>query len=292
MTKSIVTHIPDPEHSRQTSFLDGILDPRVRRLYNENGLYIAIADLFEFHGNQKNPNRSWAKTLAWMTKAQGFKRSDTDMVLIPAPRGKPTTFVHEDLFWRILQSADVPEWEPLRQWGAALMKQEVTAAPKQFFPRQSPMYRRAIDSGLSAEDAERAANLREALREQNKKTNEVRQRHGAVGTDYGRLNAVDSQVATGKTPQEWKMEHGIEGKESPQDYQSLLDNAVLLHVKRRATKLHVENQSQGETAMEQDIRSLQTNADETREDMAAIFNAAGMIVPPQASQPKLLKEGK
>lgn len=276
---------------RQSSFLDSILDPRVRRFYNEQGLYISILDVLEIHAHKKNPTDSWKNTLAWMTDKQGFK-DQTSLIRDWRPDGqiggRATPMIHEDLFYRILQSADVPEWEPLRQWGAALMKREVSKPQQKFMPKQSPIYRRAIDAGYTSDEAETAAGIRESLKHQTVETNAVRQAHGAKDPgDFAKLNALDSQVATGKTPRQWKQELGE--NVTPADYMSPLDNISLAYEKRRAAQEHEANGSEGVDEMAQDIREITPEVQNNKAILGELLSGLPLPKPKQAKQLPLPK---
>lgn len=274
---------------RQPSFLESILDPRVRRMWNNDGFYVSILDVFEYHGHKTNPSLSWKQTLDWMIYKQGFQNQTTEIIdWRPDGQngGRTTPMIHEDLFYRILQSADVPEWEPLRVFGAALMKQEVSKPKRPFKPIQSPMFRRAIDAGYTKDEAEAAALIRESLKETTKQTNAVRQAHGAEGADFGRLAALDSQVATGKTPAQWRQELGADV--TPADYLSPLDNISLAYEKRRASQEHEANQSRGVDALAQDIQAIAPEVRNNKEILGDLLQGVPLPRKPIAAQRKLL----
>lgn len=277
---------------RQYSFLDSLLDPRVRRMWNDDGFYVSILDVLEYHGHKTNPRLSWKQTLDWMTEKQGFKPSSIEIIQHQfAGQGqRKTPVIHEDLFYRILQSADVPEWEPLRVFGAALMKQEVSKPKQPFKPIQSPMFRRAIDAGYTREEAEGAALIRERLKDRTKETNEVRAQHGANDPrDFARLNALDSQVATGKTPAQWRKELGEEV--TPADYMSPLDNISLAYEKLRAAQEHEANQSRGVDEMAQDIQTITPEVKNNKKLLGELLQGVPLPAPKQGKQ-LALKDGK
>lgn len=181
---------------------------------------------------------------------------------------------------------------PLRKWFTEIIKQHLQRtgkAPRQFMPRQSSMFRRAIDAGYTSEEAENAAAIRETLKETTKHVNAVRQDHGAEGADYARLNALDSKVATGKTPRQWKNELGEEV--TPADYLSPLDNITLAYEKRKAARTHEANQSRGADELERDIIEIAPEVKENREIISEILT--GVTLTPQHKGKQLaLKGGK
>ena len=179
---------------------------------------------------------------------------------------------------------------PLRKWFTEIIKQHfqrVGKAPRQFMPRQSPMFRRRIDAGETPEEAENAAIIRETLKETTKQTNAVRQEHGAEGADYARLNALDSKVATGKTPRQWKNELGEEV--TPADYLSPLDNITLAYEKRKAARTHETNQSRGAEELERDIIEIAPEVKENREIMCDLLK--GLTLTPQRKGEQLALKG-
>lgn len=96
------------------------LDSRVRSTYIGGEQFVSALDILQYHGNKKNPAQAWQTTLNYMEEKQGVSLSPFCGVYqfdgSDGKRKKPTPVINLDGFLRIVQSADVPEWEPIREW--------------------------------------------------------------------------------------------------------------------------------------------------------------------------------
>lgn len=100
----------------QESVLDHI-DSRVRSTYIGTEQYVSVLDLLQYHGNKKNPTQSWRATVDFMTR-QGYSTPHVVYAFegSDGKKKKATPVINLETFLRIVQSAEVPEWEPIREW--------------------------------------------------------------------------------------------------------------------------------------------------------------------------------
>lgn len=105
-----------------------MLDRRVRSSFMNDELYVSVLDLLEFYGNKKNPSQAWRDTLAYMER-QGASLTPfcglSKFIGKTGKMSKPTPMINLNGFLRIVQSADVPEWEHIRQWLADTGEREL-----------------------------------------------------------------------------------------------------------------------------------------------------------------------
>jgi len=94
----------NPFTPQQMSFLESILDPRVRRFRNERGLYISPLDVFEYHGKAASPTAAWERLLNGMIKRQGFTLEYDDMIYVQfsGQGGRFTPMITEKFFTELL----------------------------------------------------------------------------------------------------------------------------------------------------------------------------------------------
>jgi hypothetical protein len=155
---------------------------------------------------------------------------------------------------------------------------------------QTKDYRLARHSGYSPESALQTAEIRNKLKEQQNIVNDVRKEHGARNADFARLNSLDSEVATGKTPKQWQEEYGTDG--TPADFHSALDRALLFQVKREAAKLHEENGSKGLYELEADVLSLEKQTASVRETLHAMLSNEPLTRPTPKGKQMQLGDGR
>lgn len=92
------------------------LDKRVRTTHIGAEQYVSVLDILEYHGNKKNPAQAWKTTLDFMER-QGFGSSPFfGQHKFEGQGQRLTPVVNLDGFLRLVQSAEVPEWEPIRKW--------------------------------------------------------------------------------------------------------------------------------------------------------------------------------
>lgn len=105
-----------------------LLDSRVRITIINDDEFASIFDILEYHGNKKNPRQAWKNILKYMQDKQGFSNSpDFGQYAFEGKDGKRkavTPVVNIEGFMRLAQSADVPEWEEIRNWQARVTGQE------------------------------------------------------------------------------------------------------------------------------------------------------------------------
>lgn len=99
------------------------LDSRVRMTFIGDEQFVSILDVLEYHGNKKNPRQAWKNISEYMVK-QGISNSpDFGQYAFEGSDGKrkaKTPVMNLRGFYRFTQSADIPEWEHIRQWQAQL----------------------------------------------------------------------------------------------------------------------------------------------------------------------------
>lgn len=110
---------PKQPHLMQYSEVLAQLDPRVRTTYIGGEQYVSAFDILQYHGNKKNPRQAWKTTLEFMERQgasfspfvgqYGFEGAD-------GKRKATTPVISLDGFLRLVQAAEVPEWEPIREW--------------------------------------------------------------------------------------------------------------------------------------------------------------------------------
>lgn len=104
------------------------LDIRVRSVYIEGEQFVSILDILQYHGNKKNPSQAWKTILAYMQDKQGFSNNpcygEYQFVGSDGKRKAKTPVMNLDGFMRFVMSADVPEWEHIREWQAKVTADE------------------------------------------------------------------------------------------------------------------------------------------------------------------------
>lgn len=143
------------------------LDKRVRSTYIGGEQYVSVLDILEFHGNKKNPRQAWKNILKYMQEKQGFSNSpDFGQYAFEGKDGKrkaATPIVNLDGFMRLIQSADVPEWEDIRNWQAKLSGNELKSKAQRKRDSELERYQKA---GLGDKpEVVRFAAYNEALKE-------------------------------------------------------------------------------------------------------------------------------
>lgn len=101
------------------------LDPRVRTTYIGGEQFVSALDILQYHGNKKNPTQSWRVTMEYMTR-QGYSTPSV-VYQFEGKDGKrkaATPVIDIKTFFRFAQSADVPEWESIRDWMATLAEND------------------------------------------------------------------------------------------------------------------------------------------------------------------------
>lgn len=95
----------------------------VRSVHIQDVQFVSILDILQYHGNKKNPSQAWKSISAYMAK-QGLSNSpdfgEYQFVGSDGKRKQATPVMNLDGFMRFVMSADVPEWEEIRQWQAKL----------------------------------------------------------------------------------------------------------------------------------------------------------------------------
>ncbi len=98
----------------------GKLDNRVRSTYIGGEQYVSALDILQYHGGKKNPSQAWKTTLKFMEEKQGVSLSpfcgEYAFDGSDGKKKKSTPVINLEGFLRIVQSAEVPEWEPIREW--------------------------------------------------------------------------------------------------------------------------------------------------------------------------------
>lgn len=96
------------------------LDSRVRITEIGGELHASVLDILQYHGNKANPTQSW-RVIQKALKEQGFESSTQIVEHKFDGRGQRLTpVINAFQFLRIVQTADVPEWEDIRLWLAKL----------------------------------------------------------------------------------------------------------------------------------------------------------------------------
>lgn len=261
-----------PSEPREAVSSDG-----VRGVLLDGVAHISIIDAYRTYGHSKNPTRDWNNDLKKLRQQGNSTAFVTFSFEKNGKRTKATPVVNDEQLARIAQVADFKEWEPIRQEMARLFVASKKQQPKQIPVKQSRDFLRARHSGYNDSQAVAAAGIREKLRKVQTEINAVRFNRGAEGKDFGKLNALDSEIATGKKPSEWKQERGI--TQTPSDFHSALQNALLFYVKREAVKLHLRNGSRGVAALVRDVRSLEEQVSSTRETLQELLSDLPIELP-------------
>jgi hypothetical protein len=131
-------------HLMQYSEVLAKLDPRVRTTYIGAEQYVSILDILQYHGNKKNPTQSWRVTQEFMTR-QGYSTPSVVYAFEgkDGKKKKPTPVVDLKTFFRIAQSADVPAWEPIRDWMAELAENESKSIAQRKRENEISKYKKA-----------------------------------------------------------------------------------------------------------------------------------------------------
>lgn len=93
------------------------LDDRVRRTVINGEQWVSALDILQYHGNKVNPSLSWKRTLAFMRDKQGANLSSNNLLehQFEGRRQRKTPIINLEGFLRFVQSAEVPEWEFIRE---------------------------------------------------------------------------------------------------------------------------------------------------------------------------------
>lgn len=104
----------------------GELDSRVRRVVIHGEEWVSVFDILEYHGNKKNPRQAWKTTIEFMER-QGADLScpDYGQHQFEGKGQRKTPIINLEGFMRFVQSAEVPEWEFIREWIAKTGANEV-----------------------------------------------------------------------------------------------------------------------------------------------------------------------
>lgn len=120
------------------------LDKRVRSTYIGAEQYVSALDLLQYHGNKKNPTQSWRVTMEYMER-QGYS---TPSVVYQfegsdGKKKKATPVVNLETFLRFVQSAEVPEWEGIRQWLAYIGAEQLKGNAQRDRENKIELYKKA-----------------------------------------------------------------------------------------------------------------------------------------------------
>lgn len=277
------------------------------REYEGRRVYL-VSDWIAGVAGTDRPEKLWSDTIAEYPELSDLvgklpvKRSngrtykmdhaDSMTLYLITVRLRAKSGIRDQVIAIMVKSTEFADWATRNPDQAAELFTDMAKKQGKHIPLpQSKDYRLARHSGYDPDQAEQTAKIRGKLKEQQTITNDVRKAHGAHNGDFAKLNALDSEVATGKTPGEWKEEYGTD--KSPADFHSALDRAMLYYTKRKAAKVHEQNQSRGLKALANDVRSIQPEVDENREILQEILSDEPLQLPaPKAKQTKFLKDGK
>ena len=162
-TENDSTHSAD---SRQLSIFTPQFDERIRRIEIEGVAYFSVLDIFEHYGSAgsaDNPAKYWARSKARIEKQSGDVIPGLGEHKFPGQGSRKTPIVTYKAFWRIVQSSDLKEWEPLRQWMAEVANERIEEAinPELGLERQNERFITSkVAKGMSRTDAEAALTLR------------------------------------------------------------------------------------------------------------------------------------
>jgi len=157
------THSAD---SRQLSIFTPQFDERIRRIEIEGVAYFSVLDIFEHYGSAgsaDNPAKYWARSKARIEKQSSDVIPGLGQHKFPGQGSRETPIVTYKAFWRIVQSSDLKEWEPLRQWMAEVANERIEEAinPELGLERQNERFITSkVAKGMSRTDAEAALTLR------------------------------------------------------------------------------------------------------------------------------------
>lgn len=117
------------------------LDSRVRVAHIGAEQYVSALDILQYHGNKKNPTQSWRVTLDFMAR-QGSSTPSVEHQF--EGRGqKPTPVIDIETFLRFVQSAEVPEWEPIREWLAHIGAEQLKSKAERKRDNELEKYKKA-----------------------------------------------------------------------------------------------------------------------------------------------------
>lgn len=110
------------------AILDG-LDIRVRRTIINGEEYVSALDLLQYHGNKINPSLSWKRTLAFMRDKQGADLGSNKLLEhhFEGKGQRKTPVINFKAFLRFAQSAEVPEWEFIRELQMQAAEEKITS---------------------------------------------------------------------------------------------------------------------------------------------------------------------
>lgn len=117
MKKHITDNTPKQLSLLPPETVLGELDNRVRRVVIDGEGWVSALDLLQYHGNKVNPSLSWKRTLAFMTEKQGANLGSNNLLehQFEGRGQRKTPIINLEGFLRFAQSAEVPEWEWIRQ---------------------------------------------------------------------------------------------------------------------------------------------------------------------------------
>ena len=162
-TNSDSTHSAD---SRQLSIFTPHFDERIRSLKIEGVMYFSVLDIFEHYGSKgsaNNPRQYWSNVKKRLAKQSADVVPGLIQHKFPGQGSRETPIVTYKAFWRIVQSSDLKEWEPLRQWMAEVANERIEEAinPELGLERQNERFITSkVAKGMSRTDAEAALTLR------------------------------------------------------------------------------------------------------------------------------------
>ena len=152
--------------SRQLSIFTPHFDERIRRIEIDGVAYFSVLDIFGHYGSAgsaNNPRQYWSNVKKRLARQSADVVPGLIQHRFPGQGSRETPIVTYKAFWRIVQSSDLKEWEPLRQWMAEVANERIeeTANPELGLSRQHGRFIESkVAKGMSRTDAEAALTLR------------------------------------------------------------------------------------------------------------------------------------
>lgn len=112
--------------TKQLSLFEPQFDQRIRRVEIDGVMHFSVLDIFAHcgsGGSAKNPTAYWKRVVTRIVKQGGDLTGVLDRPVETG--GRPTPFITNKAFWRIVQVSEIKEWEPLRQWMATLAGERI-----------------------------------------------------------------------------------------------------------------------------------------------------------------------